>query len=497
VYDDAAVRPGCLLVAVVLAVAFTAGGPSTSRADERTVRTPSDVPPAPGGALGMRYRIERIRVVGNRWTHRDVVKSRLPFRRGQILDVDDPELEASRLRLLATGYFAEVQLDLQRGTRRGWVVLVARVRERGTIRLQDIALGVGEQGWYGGLDVADANFLGIGRSAGAAFVAGGDQQAFRLRYLDPDVLTPRTTFQAIALYNHARDYFGAPEVTASTCPDPDQPCSFAAALYDRAGATLGLGSEVADALRLHLRTRAELIHVRERPVSAATRRRGHVRSLDIDVHPGTSVLTSLALGLEYDTRSDPFLPARGVRVWSDAEVSSIGTASEYGYARLTAGLESYHRMPWKHVLKVDLFAGIVVGDAPFFDQFFVGDLSDLVPSRVLDLALDARASPNFLGTVVGEMRYQDLAARAALEYAVPLLRDRAIVYGVDFYVGAGLFLLGDVRDLTLSRPGYSGLARAPVDVTFDVGFRVDTEAGVFVLSISNLAGLIPLRGAGP
>lgn len=488
-------RPGCLLAAIVL---VGVSGSTLARADEpRAVHTPADVPPAPGGALGMRYRLERIRVIGNRWTHSDVVKSRMPFRRGQVLDVDDPELEASRLRLLATGYFADVQLEFRRGTRRGWVVLVANVRERGTLRLQDVALGVGEEGWYGGLDVADANFLGIGRSAGAAFVAGGDQQAFRLRYLDPDVLTPRTTFQAVALYDHARDYFGAPEVMASTCPDPAQPCSFAGVGYDRGGATLGIGSEVADSLRLYLRTRAEVIHVRERPVFAATRRRGHVRALEIDVHPGTSVLTSVALGLEYDSRSDPFLPSRGARIWSDAEVSSIGTASDYGYARLTAGVESYHRLAWKHVLKVDLFAGIVFGDAPFFEQFFIGDLSDLVPSRVLDLALDARASPNFLGTVVGEMRYQDLAARAALEYAVPLLRDRAVVYGIDFYVGAGLFLLADVRDLEVSRPGYSGLARVPLDVTFDVGFRVDTEVGVFVLSMSNLAGLIPLRGAEP
>lgn len=477
------------LVAFMLATFVVAAAPASAHAD--------DPPPLPSSNLGVRYRLERIRVVGNRWSHSDVVKARLPFRRGQVLDVDDPELEASRLRLLATGYFADVQLVLERGTRRGWVVLVARVRERGTIRLQDVALGDGEAGFYGGLDAADANFLGIGRSAGAAFVIGGDQEAFRLRYLDPDVLSHRTSLQVIALYNRARDYFGAPEVTASTCADPDLPCSFAEVEYDRAGASLSFGGEVADALRLHLQTRVEVVHVRERPVSAATRRRGHVRNLDIDIHPGTSVLTSIALGIEYDTRTDPFLPSHGARLWSEAEVSSIGTASDYSYARLTAGLESYHRLAWRHVLKVDLFAGLVFGDAPFFEQFYVGDLSDLVPSRVLGLAMDARSSPNFLGTVVGEMRYQELAARAALEYAIPLLRQRAYVYGADFFVGAGLFLLGDVRDLTLARPGYSGLGEAPVDLTFDVGFRVDTEAGVFVLSISNLAGLIPLRGAGP
>ena len=475
-------------LAVAVFAAVVAAVPGNVRADE---------PALPSAALGVHYRLERVRIDGNRWTRSDVIRARLPFRRGQDLDVDDPEIEASRLRLLATGYFADVELTLERGSRRGWVVLVARVRERGTVRLQDVALGVGEAGAYGGLDVADANFLGLGRAAGAAFVLGGDQQAFRLRLLDPAVLRSGTVLRAVALYNHARDYFGTPQVTSSSCPDPDAPCDFAGVDYDRGGLSVALGAEIAANLNVHLRTRVEVIHARDPVPIAATSRHGFVRPVEIDLQPGTSVLTAVALGIERDTRSDPFLPRSGARLWSEAEVSSIGTASDYTYARLTAGLESYHRFTWRHVLKVALFGGIVFGDAPFFEQFYVGDLSELAPARVLDLALDARGSPNYLGTVVAEMRYQKVAARAAVEYAVPLLRRREIVYGADFFVGLGLFLLGDLEDLTLPRPGYSGLSRAPVDLAFDVGFRVDTEIGVFVLSMSNLAGLIPLRSDGP
>lgn len=487
-YDAPVVRH---LLDVVVAVSLALGlaAPRLAQADD-------EAPELPTAALDMQYRLERVKVDGNRWTSSAVIRARVPFRRGQVLDMDDPQIEDTRVRLLATGYFADVQLVLERGTRRGWVVLVVRVRERGTLRLQDVSLGVGQAGGYGGLDVADANFLGLGRSAGGAFVIAGDQQAFRLRLLDPAILRG-TVLSAAAFYAHARDYFGAPEVMSSSCPDPDAPCDFADVRYDRGGLDVALGGEIAPNLNLHLRERIEVIHVHGRPVTLATRRDGVVRAIDIDLHPGTSVLSTLSLGIEHDTRSDPYLPRTGTRVWSEAEVSSIGTASDYSYARLTAGLESYHRLPWRHVLEVELFGGLVFGDAPFFEQFYIGDISDLAPPRVLDLAPSARGSPNFLGTVIGEMRYQNVAAKVALEYAVPLLRRQAVVYGADFFAGVGMVLLGDLEDLTLARPGTSGFARAPVDLTFDVGFRIDTEAGVFVLSVSNLAGLIPLRGHEP
>jgi hypothetical protein len=179
------------------------------------------------------------------------------------------------------------------------------------------------------------------------------------------------------------------------------------------------------------------------------------------------------------------------------EVSGLATASDYEYVRLTAGLQHYFRLPWRHVFGVDLFAGMVVGDAPFFEQFYIGDLSALVPDRLLDLSFESRGSPNFLGTVVGEMRYEPLAARAAVEYAVPLHRSERLVYKIDFFTGLGVFVLGELEDFRLARSGYSGLARAPLDLTFDAGFRVDTEIGEFVLSISNLTALVPFRGAPP
>ena len=47
-----------------------------------------------------------------------------------------------------------------------------------------------------------------------------------------------------------------------------------------------------------------------------------------------------------------------------------------------------------HVLKLNLFAGGISGNAPFFEQFHVGDFSDFRPDRVLGVNFDRRPPPN-------------------------------------------------------------------------------------------------------
>ncbi|MBI2894606.1 MAG: BamA/TamA family outer membrane protein [Deltaproteobacteria bacterium] len=479
------------LAPVLLSTALCLGPglPLVARADDA---------PTPVQPLGVRYRIERVEVTGNRHTRRDVILSRVPFRTGRVLDVDDPRIEETRLRLLATGYFSEVELSLRRGQRRGWVVLEVRVRERGTLLVHDLALGVAQGDFYGGLDAGDVNFLGLGIDASAAFVAGRGQQAYRLRLLHPTFFGPRSYFRAMGLYSRAADFVATGDVRSSECSAADDyRCDRARVRYERGGMSFGGGHTVTGSLRLNLRWRLEVVRALELPLAASEPRGDEVVAVDPGIHPGMSRLSTLAAGVEYDSRDDPYMPSTGVRAWGEAELSAWVTGSSYEYARFTSGIEAYARLGWGHVLKLDVFGGLIVGDAPVFEQFFVGDLSDLVPSRILDIAFDERSAPNLLGTTVAEMRYEDIAGRVGLEYAVPLHRSRSIVYGVDFFAGVGLYALASMDDLVLPPSGYDGPAKLPIDVTFDLGFRVDTEIGVFGLSFSNLIGLVPFRQEEP
>jgi hypothetical protein len=132
--------------------------------------------------------------------------------------------------------------------------------------------------------------------------------------------------------------------------------------------------------------------------------------------------------------------------------------------------------------------------APFFYRFYAADLSDLLPSRALDLNLDFRRTHNLLGTSIREFDKTDLAARVDFEYELPIHRGSGDIRGIDAYAGAGLFLLADRNVLRTSLPGYDGLSRIPVDLTFDLGVQADTVIGVFKVGFSSLIGFLPDLG---
>jgi hypothetical protein len=141
-----------------------------------------------------------------------------------------------------------------------------------------------------------------------------------------------------------------------------------------------------------------------------------------------------------------------------------------------------------------VFAGAISGDAPFFEQYYVGDLSDFLPARVLGLNFDRRPSRNWLGTAIEEVRYGQYALKVGAEYRIPLYRGHYSVYGIDLFGSGGVFALAHRRDLETPARAYSGAAVVPVDLTANIGVRIDSSAGGFAFSFANILGLVPVRG---
>jgi hypothetical protein len=54
--------------------------------------------------------------------------------------------------------------------------------------------------------------------------------------------------------------------------------------------------------------------------------------------------------------------------------------------------------------------------------------------------------------------------------------------------------LANQEDFVDHARGYRGLGTLPLDLTFNAGLRIDTQAGGFVFGVSNLLGLVPVRG---
>jgi outer membrane protein assembly factor BamA len=457
-------------------------------------------------ALRVRYTLEGVEVRGNTRTRARVVLRYVPFKIGDVFDVDDPEVELSRYRLLGTGFFRDVQFSLRKGSSRGFVVLVIDVVERNTIVLNDVRMGISadadSQGnarpltAYAGLDVAETNLLGTGITLGSAVAVAQDEYALRVRFLDPAFLGSSWMTSGTLLYNDARDFFGIADIEKFD-PSGTSSSNSAVVNYKRFGGSLGVGRDLSIATQFWLNYRLESIDA-DYPLEASQMRGFRTEPIDFAIVRGRSVLSTLRATLDYDTRDQPFLPTRGWKASFGAEVGLLPAASDYEYQRIDVDASHWWHLPWHdHVLRLELFAGAISGDAPFFEQYYVGDLSDFLPSRVLGVSFDRRPAPNFLGTDIVEVRYGKYAFKFSGEYRIPLFRGRRSIYGIDLFASAGIYGLAGDRDITSPPVGYKGWSQIPLDLTGNLGFRMDTSAGGFVFAFSNALGFVPIRGKGP
>jgi outer membrane protein assembly factor BamA len=467
------------------------------------------------------YVLERIDIVGNR-TREAVIRRFVPLKPGDALDVEDPAIEQLRFRLMGTGWFDDVHLSLQKGSQRGHVVLVIEVVERNTLVISRVIAGLARVVTsskshddslrpYAGLGLSESNLFGTGIGLGAAAVVSESQFGLELQYHDPMRLGSGFDLGGRAFYNHARDFFGRDHPTVSiNCPppdpndpemmecDPDVRAERAVVIYNRAGFGFGTGHEITSALRYEVDWLGEIVHVLAKPSAADTPFGAQDQerpAIDFHIDDGTSFVSSLHLGLVLDRRDDPALPSKGQFLRLDARIASGLLGSTYDFARVEATFRHFQPLPWHHVISFGAFVGSVFGPrAPFFYRFYAADLSDLLPSRALDLNLDFRRTHNLLDTSIREFDKGDLAARIDFEYELPIHRGGGDIRGIDAYAGAGLFLLADRTALRTSLPGYDGLSRIPVDLTFDLGIQADTVIGVFKVGFSSLIGFLPDLG---
>ncbi len=461
---------------------------------------------APPVSTGSKYMLEGIEVRGNTTTLARAVLRYVPFQSGDVLDVDSRELELTRFRLLSTGFFRDVQLSLRRGTRRGYVILVVSVAERNTIVVDGLWLGassdVGPSGnvrpltAYGGASVTETNLAGTGIALGGAFAVADEQLALRARLSDPQFLGTNWVAETELLYNAARDFFGNHDVLVQQTEATDASPDFAIAAYKRFGGRIAAGHDLGISSQIVFGYRIEEIDAPDLPLAASDYRGLDVVPVDFMLIRGSSILSTLGMTFTNDTRDEPFLPTRGHQFVASVEASLTPIGSDYPYAKVVLWGSEWWPLSWGHVVHLQAYAGGVFGNAPLFERFYVGDLSDLLPDRVLDLKFDVGLAPNLLGTDVVETSYGNYAAKVDAEYRIPLYRGVRSIYGIDFFGSLGLYGLADDSDFVARPRGYSGFSAVPIDLTFNAGLRIDTQAGGFVFGLSNLFGLgiLPIRG---
>ena len=309
------------------------------------------------------------------------------------------------------------------------VVLVVDVTERNTIVVNDISMGLAADAaangrvrrlsGYAGLDVSETNLAGTGITLGGAMAFASNQLALRVRFLDPAFLGSNWMVGGSLLYNDAEDFFGTSRVIWN---NPDQRTQYDSAVvdYTRFGGSLGVGRDLSVSTQVWLHYRLESLNA-SYPYEASQSRGFAREPIDFDIIRGRSVLSTLRGTLQVDTRDHPFLPTRGSFSTITTEVGLLPAGRDYDYARVDVQTSRWFKLPWReHVLRLSAFAGAISGNAPFFEQYYVGDFSDFLPDRVLGVTFDHRYPKNFLGTQIVEVRYGKYALDANADHVEAL-----------------------------------------------------------------------------
>jgi outer membrane protein insertion porin family len=439
--------------------------------------------------------VESVEIHGNRSTAERIIRRALSVVPGDVVRAGDARLRDARFKLLALGFFRDVTLSMRKGSERGKVVLVVDVVERGTIVLNRLWFGssASSTAWFGA-DVGERNLFGTGLAVGGGLVYAGKggiegsraQWAGELRISASALRGTRWgAFASLSALHGSEPYRIAGEL------DDDDDDNFATFDYRRLGGRVGASYDVTALMRVTAAFRAEVIDA-DLPV-APTRvdEDGTIVPVDLHLVPDRSRVMTLSVSLDRDTRPDPVLPHDGSRVRVGAELGASMLGGSYDFVTMLASYERWWPLrEGRHAVGLKLAGGVIIGEAPRFDRIHLGDVNRMVTPRALGLVVSASGAPSFLGTRRNESPYGEVGGSAVVEYVAKLWRGGKHIYGGDLFIGAGLWTLADRDDYRVR----AGAVRdaLPLDLVIDAGLRVDTEIGIFELTMANALGRVPL-----
>ena len=457
-------------------------------------------------SVSIRYKVEKVEFIGNTKTKDSVLRRYLPFKKGSTIDSEGDALSTLELRLRATGWFKAVKVRLKRGTKPGLVSILVFLQERLTVSISQLAFGVSEglndssdraePSAYLGVEVQDNNLFGTGTRLGLGLLLSSRQQGGKIWFEIPR-LVRGTSFDAEFHLANSRQFFGQDPLVSVDCLGliecPRELTAVNAVVsYLRGGVSLGASRTFRNNFHWRLQWRGDVVDTNSVPRAASERRGTEVRPIDFAIDRGASFVSLLRFAWDYDVRNDPALPTRGtfVRLQVDASTKILG--STYDFLRFQILARRWVKLPPRHSLRFSGFLGLTIGDTPFFHKFHSSDLSDLIPSRFMEMQLDNRAPPNFLGTAIEGRRAESFGARADVEYSYTFYSGQKFLRSLRGYLNFGVYAVSSLQDLRVAVPGLEGGRGIPIDLTMDAGLRFDTSIGIFQLGLSNFLGFITL-----
>lgn len=309
---------------------------------------------------GKKVYFERVNVRGNTKTRDKVIRREMKISEGELYN--QTNLEVSRRRINALGFFEQVNVSTTRGSSDEFIVVNVEVVERPTGTFQVGAGFSSVENFIAQAQISQNNLFGRGQTLALQAQVSGLRQLFLLRFVEPYFLDTNWTF-AFDLFNQSRNFFNFRR--------------------NASGGNLTWGYPLSYEARAFLTYKLEKVDV-----STDSGNIINVGALQEPIE-GESVAnlfrggitSSLRASISYDSRNNRLFPTEGWYNNAFVEVADDFTLSENIFVRY-GGFARHYRPLWgPFVLKMNAEVGVTTSrdplGVPITERYLIGGIYDV------------------------------------------------------------------------------------------------------------------------
>jgi len=289
-------------------------------------------------------------LLGNQKTKQEVIERNLTHKMDAPFDYS--ELNRERERLYRLGLFTDVTVvPSEKNDSERDILYKFREANAGAV---DFGLGYGEYEKYRGfLDISYRNLFGMDRQASFRTEISSLEKRFILSYSEPYFLNRELTFKSSLLYQNKREYNIDTGETSYR--------------LTRETASVGVEKKLSATIKAALNYDFSVVDTKDVQPDIILSRED----------TGTLIISGVRPELIYDTRDNPFDPAKGILAGASLRAASSVIFSEADFLKLSGYFNKYLRLSNRLVLAVSLRCGVADGynkspELPLVERFFLG-----------------------------------------------------------------------------------------------------------------------------
>ncbi len=309
---------------------------------------------------GKKVYFERINIRGNAKTRDKVIRREMKISEGELYN--QTNLETSRRRINALGFFEKVDVSTKRGSSDEFIEVNVEIAERPTGTFQIGAGFSSVENFIAQAQISQNNLFGRGQTLALQAQLSSLRQLFLLRFVDPYFLDSRWTF-AFDLFNQSR--------------------AFGTFARNASGGNLTWGYPLSYESRAFLTYKLEDVSV-----TTGTRGFSNIGAVRVPVEAASvanlfrgGVTSSMRASIQYDSRDNRLFPTDGWYHNAFVEVADSYTASQNVFIRYGGFMRHYRPLYGPFVLKTNAEFGVTASrdplGVPITERYLIGGIYDV------------------------------------------------------------------------------------------------------------------------